>query len=71
MNTEILLAVFLGLVAYRVVSPVIDRLNPLNQGARKATGSASDCAVGRSSYKEIGREPDPRGGEKIFFEKIG
>ncbi len=57
MNIEIFLAVFLGLVAYRVVSPVIDFLNPFSSLTRpkdigaharelsgRAQGHASDSA---------------------------
>lgn len=61
MNNEIFLAVFFGLVAYRVVAPLIDFLNPLSFFTR-SKGGASNVR----HWEEVGRTPDHvRGGEII------
>lgn len=49
MNTEIFVAVLAALVVYRVLSPMIDAINPLTFFARPKAISAAATINGKSS----------------------
>ncbi|TXI85535.1 MAG: hypothetical protein E6Q40_07600 [Cupriavidus sp.] len=66
MNTELFITLIAALALYRVCAPLIDRINPLNAGVRSA--SAGGAAASRGGLVEVGRQPDPRGGETLTLQ---